>query len=90
MLPNRKLSDLRFALAAIVPVAAVDLVAAQVKSAPRSHFVLSFPDARLALRVPEQYTANVFGCTGRKWSRIAMERCAGGNQELRRDIVRSQ
>jgi Raf kinase inhibitor-like YbhB/YbcL family protein len=45
-------------------VAAVGVDIAQVKSAPRSHFVLSSPDARLAVRVPEEYTANVLGCTG--------------------------
>ena len=45
-------------------IAGVGAIAAQVKSAPHSHFVLSSPDARLALRVPEEYTANVFGCPG--------------------------
>jgi Raf kinase inhibitor-like YbhB/YbcL family protein len=37
---------------------------AQVKSAPKSNFVLSSPDAQLAAKVPEVYTANGFGCTG--------------------------
>lgn len=64
MLPNRKPSGRRLALAAIMLVFAAGFIAAQVKSAPRSHFVLSSPDARLAARVPEDYTANVFGCTG--------------------------
>ena len=64
MLPNRKPSGLRLSLAAIMLIVAVGLIAAQAKSAPRSHFVLSSPDARLAARVPEEYTANVFGCTG--------------------------
>jgi Raf kinase inhibitor-like YbhB/YbcL family protein len=54
----------RLGLLVVVLVAAVGVVTAQVKSAPRSHFVLSSPDARLAVRVPEEYTANVFGCTG--------------------------
>jgi len=36
----------------------------QVKSTARSKFALSSPDAQLAAKVPEAYTANVFGCTG--------------------------
>ena len=40
------------------------LCAAQVKSSPHSRFVLSSPDAQLAVKVPEAYTANLFGCTG--------------------------
>jgi Raf kinase inhibitor-like YbhB/YbcL family protein len=39
-------------------------VAAQGKSAPHSKFVLSSPDAQLAAKVPEVYTANLFGCSG--------------------------
>jgi phosphatidylethanolamine-binding protein (PEBP) family uncharacterized protein len=35
-----------------------------VKSAHKSKFVLSSPDAQLAAKGPEVYTANVFGCTG--------------------------
>ncbi len=38
--------------------------AAQVHSAAKSKFVLSSPDMQLAVKVPEVYTANVFGCTG--------------------------
>jgi phosphatidylethanolamine-binding protein (PEBP) family uncharacterized protein len=64
MLLGRKLSSSRLTLLVILFVAAVGVVTAQVKSALRSHFVLSSPDARLAVRVPEEYTANVFGCTG--------------------------
>jgi phosphatidylethanolamine-binding protein (PEBP) family uncharacterized protein len=37
---------------------------AQAKSAARSKFVLSSPDAQLAAKVPEVYTANLFGCSG--------------------------
>src|SRR5580700_3238318 len=37
---------------------------AQGKSAATSKFVLSSPDSRLAAKVPEEYTANVFGCAG--------------------------
>jgi phosphatidylethanolamine-binding protein (PEBP) family uncharacterized protein len=64
MLPNRMPVSARLGLLVVVLVAAVGIVTAQVKSAPRSHFVLPSPDARLAVRVPEEYTANVFGCTG--------------------------
>lgn len=48
----------------IVVFATVGVIAAQVKSTPHSHFVLTSPDAKLAAKVPEEYTANVFGCTG--------------------------
>lgn len=64
MLANRMPVSARLGLLVVVLVAAVGVVTAQVKTAPRSHFVLSSPDARLAVRVPEEYTANVFGCTG--------------------------
>jgi Raf kinase inhibitor-like YbhB/YbcL family protein len=64
MLTNTVLVSSRLRLAVIFLIAGVGAIAAQVKSAPHSHFVLSSPDARLALRVPEEYTANVFGCTG--------------------------
>ena len=39
-------------------------IAAQEKSAPHSKFVLSSPDTQLAAKVPEVYTANLFGCSG--------------------------
>jgi Raf kinase inhibitor-like YbhB/YbcL family protein len=38
--------------------------AAQEKAAPPSKLVLSSPDKQLAVKVPEIYTANVFGCSG--------------------------
>jgi Raf kinase inhibitor-like YbhB/YbcL family protein len=63
MLTNRMIVS-RLRLVVILLIAAVGVIAAQVKSAPHSHFMLSSPDARLAVRVPEEYTANVFGCTG--------------------------
>jgi phosphatidylethanolamine-binding protein (PEBP) family uncharacterized protein len=47
----------------VVSLLATALVA-QEKAAPKSKFVLSSPDAQLAAKVPEVYTANVFGCTG--------------------------
>ena len=37
---------------------------AQTKTAVRSKFILSSSDTQLAAKVPEVYTANVFGCTG--------------------------
>jgi Raf kinase inhibitor-like YbhB/YbcL family protein len=49
---------------AITLSASVLETTAQVKSLPRPKFVLSSPDPRLAAKVPEIYTANVFGCTG--------------------------
>jgi Raf kinase inhibitor-like YbhB/YbcL family protein len=64
MLTNRVLVSSRLRLAVVVLIAGASVIAAQVKSAPHSHFVLSSPDARLAVRVPEEYTANLFGCTG--------------------------
>jgi Raf kinase inhibitor-like YbhB/YbcL family protein len=63
-LKNKVLVSSQFRLVVILLAGAVGMIAAQVKSAPRSHFVLSSPDARLAARVPEEYTANVFGCMG--------------------------
>ena len=33
-------------------------------AAPPPHFVLVSPDARLAVSVPEIYTAQAFGCSG--------------------------
>src|SRR5271163_3122805 len=48
-------------------IALVELVCvstAQVKSPSQPKFVLSSPDAQLAAKVPEVYTANVFGCSG--------------------------
>jgi Raf kinase inhibitor-like YbhB/YbcL family protein len=41
---------------------------AQVKPEAKSKFVLSSPDARLAVKVPETYTANLYGCTGENMS----------------------
>jgi Raf kinase inhibitor-like YbhB/YbcL family protein len=64
MFTNRVLVSSWLPLIVVVLVSAVGVIAAQEKSAPRSHFVLSSPDARLAAKVPEEYTANVFGCTG--------------------------
>jgi Raf kinase inhibitor-like YbhB/YbcL family protein len=64
MFTNRVRVSTRLRLVVVVLVAAVGVIAAQEKSTPRSHFVLSSPDARLATKVPDEYTGNVFGCTG--------------------------
>jgi Raf kinase inhibitor-like YbhB/YbcL family protein len=64
MFMNRVLASWRLRVVVIVVIAAVGVIAAQEKSALHSRFVLSSPDARLSVRVPEEYTANVFGCTG--------------------------
>jgi Raf kinase inhibitor-like YbhB/YbcL family protein len=64
MFMSRILFSSRLWLVVVVAFAAVGAISAQVKSTPHSHFVLSSPDAKLAAKVPEEYTANVFGCTG--------------------------
>jgi hypothetical protein len=53
----------------IVVMASVCVSAAQVKSPSQTKFVLSSPDPQLAAKVPEVYTANLFGCTGGKLCR---------------------
>lgn len=56
------------ALSSVCLVAALSgsaaITAAQTKSTPHTRFVLSSSDSRLATRAPEEYTANVFGCSG--------------------------
>ena len=42
----------------------VGLAETQTQSAAHTRFVLASPDTLLAAKVPEEYTANVFGCTG--------------------------
>ena len=64
MLPNRNAVGLSVKLFAIIFLATAGIITAQVKPTVHSHFVLSSSDARLAAHVPEEYTANVFGCTG--------------------------
>src|SRR6202789_1268935 len=53
-----------FVLMLIITFLAHARPTAQAKSAATSRFVLSSPDSRLAAKVPEEYTANLFGCTG--------------------------
>lgn len=64
MLTNKVLVSSRRGLVVIVLMAVAGGIAAQTKPTPHSHFELSSPDARLAAHVPEEYAANVFGCTG--------------------------
>ena len=51
------------ALLALTLLASV-LASAQVKSSAKAKFVLSSPDSRMVAKVPEEYTANAFGCSG--------------------------
>ena len=59
-----RISNVLSVLPTIAVMAAVCVSTAQVKSPAPSKFVLSSPDAQLAAKVPEVYTANVFGCRG--------------------------
>lgn len=64
-----KISDVKTIGVFGIPLLAIALlapvrVAGQSKPAPRSKFVLSSSDAQLTAKVPEVYTANLFGCTG--------------------------
>jgi Raf kinase inhibitor-like YbhB/YbcL family protein len=64
MLPTRIFGALNLLTLTIALTTFVCFSTAQVKSTPRSKFVLSSSDAQLEAKVPEVYTANVFGCTG--------------------------
>ena len=64
MLRTRTSKVFGLALLMIVATVVVCVSTAQMKSVPKSKFVLSSPDAQLAAKVPEVYTANPFGCTG--------------------------
>ncbi len=59
MSTNRVLASSRLRLVVIVLVAAVGVIASQEKSAPHSHFVLSSPDARLAVLQVHNYALSV-------------------------------
>src|SRR5215831_5822178 len=63
MTTNRILRSSTLALAVVLPVLA-GLSAGQTKAAAKAKFVLSSPDTTLAAKVPEIYTANLFGCSG--------------------------
>jgi Raf kinase inhibitor-like YbhB/YbcL family protein len=64
MFPSKMIGALSFPLLMIALSASVRVAATQVKSTSKPKFVLSSSDAQLAAKVPEVYTANVFGCTG--------------------------
>jgi Raf kinase inhibitor-like YbhB/YbcL family protein len=64
MLRTRISSLLGVLLLTLTMTATVCISTAQVKSPSHSKFSLSSPDAQLAAKVPEVYTANVFGCSG--------------------------
>ena len=64
MTTNRVFKSSKLVLAAIVLLLQVGLGAAQTKPAAKARFVLSSPDTKLAAKVPEIYTANLFGCSG--------------------------
>src|ERR1700677_1210558 len=64
MFPSKMIGALRFLLLLIALSASVRVAAAQVKSTAKPKFALSSSDPQLAAKVPEVYTANVFGCTG--------------------------
>src|SRR3984957_2260210 len=61
---RNRISKVFSVLPTIAVMAAVCVSTAQVKSPSLSKFALSSPDAQLAAKVPEVYTANVFGCSG--------------------------
>jgi hypothetical protein len=63
--------------------------AAQEKSTPQSKFVLSSPDAQLTAKVPEVYTANLFGCSGGNMSPSLQWTRTGWHEEFRRNAIRS-
>jgi Raf kinase inhibitor-like YbhB/YbcL family protein len=64
MLRSRTLKVFELTLLIFVVTALVCLSTAQVKPATKSKFVLSSPDTRLGSKVPEIYTANLYGCIG--------------------------
>ena len=69
MTANRVSSISKSSISKVMFLAVASLVhtgfsAAQAKPAAPSKFVLSSSDTKLAAKVPEAYTANVFGCSG--------------------------
>jgi Raf kinase inhibitor-like YbhB/YbcL family protein len=64
MTPNPMFKVSKLVPAAIVLLLQVGLSAGQTKSAAKAKFMLSSPDTKLAAKVPEMYTANLFGCSG--------------------------
>jgi Raf kinase inhibitor-like YbhB/YbcL family protein len=64
MTSNRMTSVSRFLLFCVASMICTNDSVAQTKSKSSPKFVLSSPDPHLTAKVPEAYTANVFGCTG--------------------------
>src|ERR1700689_3631319 len=64
MMERWRLRIFGVAVAGLVGVSATLVAMSAPASAPGPEFVLSSPDAQLAVSVPEVYTANVFGCSG--------------------------
>jgi Raf kinase inhibitor-like YbhB/YbcL family protein len=64
MSSSRLIRVLAISVLAAWQLASCLAAAAQEKPAPPSKLVLSSPDPQLAVKVPEIYTANVFGCSG--------------------------
>lgn len=64
MTSNRMASVSRLLLFCMVLMVCTNDWAAQTKPRSNPKFVLASPDLHLTAKVPEEYTANVFGCTG--------------------------
>ena len=89
MMERWRLRIFGVAVAALVGVSATLVAMSAPASAPGPEFVLSSPDAQLAVSVPEVYTANVFGCSGEIVAGATVERRASRDQEFCADVVRS-
>jgi Raf kinase inhibitor-like YbhB/YbcL family protein len=63
-MPSTKLFGLFGLLLLAITLLTSARVASQAKLAAHSKFALSSRDSKLAAKVPEEYTANLFGCTG--------------------------
>src|SRR5450755_1402695 len=63
-MPSTKLIGLFGILLLAITLLTSAPVASQAKLAAHSKFALSSPDSKLAAKVPEEYTANLFGCNG--------------------------
>lgn len=64
MIPHRIFSVSALLCLAITASVYTNDCTAQTKLVAGTKFVLSSPDRQLATKVPEVYTANLFGCTG--------------------------
>jgi Raf kinase inhibitor-like YbhB/YbcL family protein len=64
MTANRMFKVSGFVFLAFASILCSNNCFAQEKSPAAAKFVLSSPDKQMAAKVPEMYTANVFGCSG--------------------------